>query len=821
MLAPNGAYASTGTVSNLSVSPSRQGLAVNYFYPSAQAFTTGGNSGGYTLQQVKLRLQDEGNNIGHPQVALYSSSNSAPGTSLAILANPSQSLSSSSPANYVYTCNTGCELDANTQYFIVATPPQVPGTRGTYWWQSPSGSETNTPTNAGWSIADDAKYRNNQGGSWLDEGAVKLMEVSYALPTLTAGRIGATRARLTIGNYSSAWYYKYTTPAGGLCSSEAVSAGNASVDVKGLTRSTAYTFKAYSDSSCNTEIATADNFTTLAQELLTHDITKTSVSLQLYPHDGEKDWSYRISSRGTSDGGCNGVPRGSGSTYTSLSAGTDYTAEAFRGLACNASKQVATVDFTTLSDDAGPLPVLSVSSVTNNGATLSLANHTGDWWYQGYAGGAAFGSCTKVDTGTRTATLSGLEANTSYAYKAFSDSDCDNPSQLQEWSSYVMFITTGPVTVTISNKTATSFRVTLNNFSGRSWALRVWRQAGDGTFPGTACQRFVNGETSADVTGLESGKEYTVSVYKGAHCNKPFNEINTSVTTTSLTADANATSATLTLNHHDGDWWHQEVVGGGVGTAGAASVAGATNTSSGAVCTPVGNGSTATLSNLTAGTNYTYGAYGAATCSESDELATATFTTQFDTAPDPVAAVTVAHQGSSLAVSWDAPARATHYHVTYTDNNGTSWQLAALEHTDTSLTINGVDSSKTYLVGVRAKNAAGSSGWTNSAAATFTVPDPVASVTAVHKGSSLDVSWPAAARATHYHVTYTGDNGTSWQLAALEHAGTSLTINGCGQHQDLLGGGACKECRRQQWLDQLCRRHVHGAGPGGIGDGSS
>ena len=143
-------------------------------------------------------------------------------------------------------------------------------------------------------------------------------------------------------------------------------------------------------------------------------------------------------------------------------------------------------------------------------------------------------------------------------------------------------------------------------------------------------------------------------------------------------------------------------------------------------------------------------------------------------------------------MTWDAPARATHYHVTYTDNNGTSWQLAALEHTDTSLTINGADSSKTYLVGVRARNAVGDSGWTNSAAATFTAPDPVASVTAVHQGSSLDVTWPAAARATHYHVTYTGDNGTSWQLAALEHAGTSLTINGVDSSKTYLVGVRAK-----------------------------
>ena len=146
--------------------------------------------------------------------------------------------------------------------------------------------------------------------------------------------------------------------------------------------------------------------------------------------------------------------------------------------------------------------------------------------------------------------------------------------------------------------------------------------------------------------------------------------------------------------------------------------------------------------------------------------------------PEPPVAVAVTRADGALNVSWPTVAGATSYHVTYTSDNGTSWSLAAENHPENSITITGVDNGLTYIVGVRAKNAAGSSGWTNSApAATLAAPDPVASVTAVHQGSSLAVSWPAAARADSYHVTYTGDNGTSWQLAALEHTGTSLTIN--------------------------------------------
>ena len=49
------------------------------------------------------------------------------------------------------------------------------------------------------------------------------------------------------------WYYKYTSPAGGSCSASAVT--GTSVDLTGLDGNTSYTYKAYSDSGCNTELA--------------------------------------------------------------------------------------------------------------------------------------------------------------------------------------------------------------------------------------------------------------------------------------------------------------------------------------------------------------------------------------------------------------------------------------------------------------------------------------------------------------------------------------------------------------------------------------
>ena len=57
---------------------------------------------------------------------------------------------------------------------------------------------------------------------------------------------------------------------------------------------------------------------------------------------------------------------------------------------------------------------------------------------------------------------------------------------------------------------------------------------------------------------------------------------------------------------------------------------------------------------------------------------------------------------------------ATSYHITYSSDNKQSWSLAALNHPDASVTIKDVENAKTYIVGVRARNDAGDSGWRNS-----------------------------------------------------------------------------------------------------------
>ena len=85
--------------------------------------------------------------------------------------------------------------------------------------------------------------------------------------------------------------------------------------------------------------------------------------------------------------------------------------------------------------------------------------------------------------------------------------------------------------------------------------------------------------------------------------------------------------------------------------------------------------------------------------------------------PASVGSVSVARADGTVTASWTAPAGASKYHVTYSTDNKRSWSLAAFNHSETSVTINNADNAKTYIVGVRAGNDAGWSGWVNSAPA--------------------------------------------------------------------------------------------------------
>ena len=154
--------------------------------------------------------------------------------------------------------------------------------------------------------------------------------------------------------------------------------------------------------------------------------------------------------------------------------------------------------------------------------------------------------------------------------------------------------------------------------------------------------------------------------------------------------------------------------------------------------------------------------------------------------PAAPSSVSVTRGAGSLSVSWPAVEGATGYNVNYTSDGKASWSRALTDHTGTSATIGGTDDAASYYVAVQAVNAAGTSGWTDSALVPAVPPQqpppslPAApsSVSVTRGAGSLSVSWPAVDGATGYNVNYTSDGKASWSRALTDHTGTSATIGG-------------------------------------------
>ena len=674
--------------------------------------------------------------------------------------------------------------------------------------------------------------------------------------TLAASTITRNSATLTISQHSGNWYYRANAAPHTSCSSSPVS--TTSTNLTSLVENTSYTYKAYNNSNCSTELA-AHTFLTKpgkpTQPTATWGAGSGTLTLasSLSGSGALTKWQY------TKDNGTNWIDIDATSTtlnyqVTGLTDDSSYT---FKVRAVNATGTGPDSDASTAVQPTNV--TLAASTISGNSATLTISQHSGNWYYK--ANATPHTSCSSNPVSTTSTNLTSLVENTSYTYKAYNNSNCST-----ELAAHTFLTKPGKPTQPTATSGAGSGTLILASSLSGSGALTKWQYTKDN---GTNWIDIDATSTTLNyqVTGLTDGSSYTFKVRAvNATGTGPDSDASTAATPASgsvTLAASNIThnSAVLTIGDYNGSWYYKY-----------------TTPSNGSCSANPVSASLAKSVKLTENTSYTFKAYSDSSCTA--ELATTvpfltkpakpskptvtpaagnnltlsstltggsgalvrweytkdagtTWENVSDTdntlshlvpgpnntndnyifkvravnatgtgpasdasehafmPPDPVASVTVVHQGNSLAVTWPAAARATHYHVTYSSNNGVSWQLGALEYTGTSLIINGVDSTKTYIVGVRAKNTAGSSGWTNSAA-TLGVPDPVASVTAVHKGSSLAVSWPAAARAASYHVTYSGNNGTSWQLAALGHSGTSLTINGVDSTKTYLVGVRAK-----------------------------
>ena len=550
-------------------------------------------------------------------------------------------------------------------------------------------------------------------GCWSNKPIIASVTFTTLAP-LAASGVTHNAATLTISNWNNPWRYKRTSPAGGTCSSQ-ISGGTKTAGLTGLTGNTSYAYMAYNDSNCSVageqteEVRfltkpsrparpTAINGVGSGKLKLTSSVTGGSGALTKwqYTTDDGVSWEDILVTSTTLS-----------HTVSGLTNGTSYN---FKVRAVNATGPGPVSDASTA---VAPTAVrLAASAVTHDSATLTIQNHSSDWYYTANTGPDT--SCSNNAVTGTTKNLTNLRGNTSYSYKSYGDSNCST-----ELVSVAFLTKPGKPTKPVAATGAGSGKLTLTSSVTGNGTLSKWqyqrKQTSDSNFGSWEDIASTSTSLNHTVTGLTDGTYYQFKVrvvnatggsvasdasepvapasatpYTHSGLQVPGKQVTSAAPTLAASAVTD-TTATLTISNHSGNWYYQ------------ANTAPHASCSSSAV-----TGSTVNLASLTPGTGYTYRAYSDSDCRT--ELATAA---SFPTLPPKPSTPTVTAGvssgqfslsatvggGSAAITGWQYKKKDSAWDNDWTDINETSKTL--------SYTVTGLTNGTVYRFRVRAVNAVG------------------------------------------------------------------------------------------------------------------
>ena len=159
------------------------------------------------------------------------------------------------------------------------------------------------------------------------------------------------------------------------------------------------------------------------------DVTSNSATLTLNMagHSGDWHYQYTVPAGGT----CSAAVSGTTATVNALNANTSYTFTAYSDANCQTELASATFTTATAAGGSGQ-PALTHSNVGHSSATLTLSNHSGDWWHKQTS--PAGGTCSANAVSSANAYVTGLSASTGYTFAAYGDGDCSTDMKLAETS---------------------------------------------------------------------------------------------------------------------------------------------------------------------------------------------------------------------------------------------------------------------------------------------------------------------------------------------------------------------------------------------------
>ena len=451
--------------------------------------------------------------------------------------------------------------------------------------------------------------------------------------------------------------------------------------------------------------------------LSTSGITQTSITLTWTKSTGATGYKVQVDS-GTV------TTLGDVATYTfsSLSAGTSYT---LKVIATNAGGDSAAASVSASTLPAAPTG-LSTSGITQTAITLSWTKSTGATGYKVQVDSGAVATLGDVATHT----FSGLSANTQYTLKVIATNAGGDSAAASISTGTLPNAPSAPTGLSASGITQTAITLNWTKSAGAT-GYKVQVDSGPVSTLGD-----VDTHTFG---GLTAGASYTLKVIA---TNAGGDSAAASVSASTLPAvptglaTSGITQTAITLT------WTKSA--GATGYDVKLSTANSWTT--------LGDVATYSFGSLSANTQYTLQvrAKNSAGATVAASASARTLATQPAALASPTSVTTSGITQTSITLNWSKSSGATSYEV----NGGTLTGWSDIGDV-ASYTFTGLTADSPYTVSVRAKNSQTTSPAIDVDSRTLpNPPDPPARVEAEdsQQQNSVDVDWPASARASSYEI---------------------------------------------------------------------
>ena len=588
------------------------------------------------------------------------------------------------------------------------------------WWYKgdQSGAQclpvpANTPTaNASGLTADTAYVFTAYSDSQCSASIASASAFTTAKAGIAVSRITKTAAKLSIVGHEDPWWLKRTQPSGGACESQGSSKTK---NLTGLDYGSTYTYKAYDDSACASEIA-GETFQT--DGFSVGNLGETADSTDCTP--GYVNGAYRCAVRFATGGKSGG--------YTLESVTADFSAKND-----SPSDIIVAVHRANSTNPANPADAAQVTLSGDNPISAGQQTYT--------CPASAGGNCDLAANTTYFVHISSAKSGSGYynLKTTASDSGAAVPSD-NGWSiadtgkwkfetlswrdisddstPMLKIVALNPVArLSVARSGSTTANLVIENYTAAWWYKRTSPSGDD------ICRSVSAGTTSAGLTGIANNTAYTYKAYDKAGCGADDELATISFTPAPMYATgAAATTATLNLTGQSGNWYYKATVAPDDSCKGPVSA------------------TSKELRGLTTNTPYVYTAYSDSACSTGNSISSVSFTTWNPA----LSASGVTHNSAAITLSGWAAGTGTgkdgvwHHEATATPQNHWPYNRCSASHSGGGASLAGLKAGTTYTF------TAYSDDQCNNAIATadsFTTPTPALSVDKfTFTGATLNIS---------------------------------------------------------------------------------